>query len=242
MALNAWFGYGWRIWGSERSQMTNKTPTKSTTWHFNRMLAGLFALTSLPGAALAQAPAPKPSGSALPTWQVAEVCKRDSVTAQCDLAEQRAAGTVSGSWAFVPEDVRAKCLADSAKPVAQSWRLLSGCIETAMSRNIDRQAVLTAKTPTEPVPPRKILPMVPPAEDKSEIKPSDAATPPATPAAVAVPAAAAIPAAPAPAIAPAPAAAPAPTVTVPPAVAPAAAPPATPAVVPAAPPAEEKKP
>ncbi len=168
--------------------MTDKTPTKtstrSRTRQMRQMLIGLLALTSLPAAALAQATAPTPIGSPLPTWHAVDVCKRDSVTDQCDLFEQRAARTVSGSWAFVPEDVRAKCLAESAKPVAQSWRLLSGCIETAMSRSIDRHAVLTAKTPTEPVPPRKILPMVPPAEEKSEAQPGDPSTPPSIPAAV----------------------------------------------------------
>ena len=179
------------------------------------LAVGIALLALQPMTVQAQTAAAKISaGSPLPAWQAADVCKRDSVTDQCDLFEHRAAHTVSGSWAFLPEDVRAKCLADSAKPAAQSWRLLAGCIETSMGRNIDRKAVLTAKTPTEPVPPRKVAPVAPPEEVKTEIKPSDATTPSSTPAA----AAAASPA-PAAAVAPATASPAAPAASVPPAAA-----------------------
>ena len=113
-----------------------------------------------------------PAGTAPPVWHTADICKRDSVAGQCDLFETRAAKTVSGSWAFIPDDIRKFCLAEAAKPEDQSWRLLSSCIEGAMGRNIDRKAVQTLRTPAEPVPPPKLVAV-----------PAIAIPPPATPAA-----------------------------------------------------------
>ncbi len=211
----------------------NSTAMRHTLRHWVTAPAALgLMLTIAPAVAQIPVVAKTATQSPLPNWKVSDVCARDSVTGQCDLFEHRAAATVSGSWVFIPEDVRAKCLADSAKPAAQSWRLLSGCIETAMSQRTDRQAVLTARTPTEPVPPRKVVPVAPP-EEKTEIKtpaiaPAEGPTPAAVPAVVTVPAAAASPAASEP---PAPAAATAtPPVTAAPtaAPAPALAPPAAP--------------
>ena len=104
------------------------------------------------------------AGPTLPQWQAAAVCARDSVPGQCAHAETSAANTVAASWQFIATDVRARCLESAAAPAAQSWRLLAACLEVGASRGEDRQAVLTARTPTEPVPPKKIMPIVAPAE------------------------------------------------------------------------------
>ena len=128
---------------------------------FRATLAVLALATTWPLAAQAQSS--PPAGPPLPQWQAAGVCARDSVPGQCTRAETSAANTVSASWQFIANDVRARCLESAAAPAAQSWRLLAACLEVGASRGEDPQAVLTARTPTEPVPPKKIMPIVAPA-------------------------------------------------------------------------------
>ena len=165
-------------------------------YRLRSFLAGVAVAAVATGAATAQTGAPSAAaaaaaaaaGAALPAWRVADVCKRDSVVGQCDLFETRAAGTVSGSWIFIPDDIRARCLSEASKPDDQSWRLLAACIEGAMGRNIDRRAVMTIHTPAGPVPPRRVVvPVAAPVAAPAAI----AMPPPVPPAVPTVPPAAA---------------------------------------------------
>jgi hypothetical protein len=112
---------------------------------------------------------------ALPGWKIADICAKESAPGQCAAFEGRALKAVSASWPFVLDPIKQTCLAQAKSPLDQSWRLLSECIDGETIKALDKGAVLTAKTPAEPVPPPR-----PPAP------PPAAAAPPADPAPTAV--------------------------------------------------------
>ena len=165
----------------------------------SRFCGILMISPALVGAALAallpftaHAQTKLPDGPAFPTWAVATVCAHDSVADQCLLDEMRSEKVVGSTWTMVSADVRERCLADAKVPLAQSWRLLSACLDVGLRRTFDRLAVMTAKTPSEPVPPKKVVPIAaPPAETppKAAEPAADApvSPPPAAPPAAAMP-------------------------------------------------------
>jgi hypothetical protein len=91
----------------------------------------------------------------LPRWTIPEICAKTSVPGHCARFEARAQNAVSGSWDVLPEVVKNNCLAAVKSPLDQSWRLLADCIDTETLKGVDRRAVVTAATPSEPVPPPK---------------------------------------------------------------------------------------
>jgi hypothetical protein len=162
--------------------------------------AALFVL------AAAGAPLGEARAQALPGWKISDICAKESAPGQCAAFEGQALKAVSASWPFVLDPIRQTCLAQVKSPLDQSWRLLAECIDAETVKALDKSAVLTSKTPAEPVPPPK--PPAPPAES---------ATPPApAPVTEASPQSAPAAAAPAPAPAASPSASPAPPATAPP--------------------------
>lgn len=125
----------------------------------------------------------------LPDWKIGEICARESAPGQCAAFEGEAQRTLSGSWSFVLEAIRQGCLAQAKTPADQSYRLLADCVDNGTLRALDRQAVKTAATPAEPVPPPKPVeaersrdsasPQAQPASDgqKSDTAPPAAAQP-----------------------------------------------------------------
>lgn len=113
---------------------------------------------------------------ALPNWQIADICAKESAPGQCAVSEGRALNVVSSSWAFVVDPIKQACLAQLTAPLDHSWRLLGDCIDAEAFKVRDRTAVKTAKTPGEPVPPPK-APPAPPAEAAA----SPASAPPTEP-------------------------------------------------------------
>lgn len=89
----------------------------------------------------------------LPAWSLAEICGRDPQ--QCAMFEARARQSVTGGWGVLPETYKKACLAEIKTPPDRSWRLLSQCLEQQVLKGLDKQAIATAATPAEPVPPAK---------------------------------------------------------------------------------------
>jgi hypothetical protein len=138
------------------------------------LVTALLALTA------AGAPTGEARAQALPSWKIDEICAKESAPGQCAAFEGRALKAVSASWSFVLAPIRQTCLAQVKTPLDQSWRLLADCIDAETLKALDKGAVLTARTPAEPVPPPK-----PPAESAPPPPPAAAAPPP--PAAAAAP-------------------------------------------------------
>jgi len=143
------------------------------------------ALVALSAAALAFGEA---HAQALPGWKIADICAKESAPGQCAAFEGRAHKAVSASWPFVLDPIKQACLAQLKSPLDQSWRLLSECIDGETIKALDKGAVLTAKTPAEPVPPPKppapppaAAPPADPAPAAAAAPPPPAATPPAEP-------------------------------------------------------------
>jgi hypothetical protein len=91
----------------------------------------------------------------LPSWNISAICARESAPGQCGAFEGRALRAVSASWPFVLESVKKTCLSQLNSQLDHSWRLLADCIDIETLKVVDKQAVHTAKTPAEPVPPPK---------------------------------------------------------------------------------------
>jgi hypothetical protein len=91
--------------------------------------------------------------AALPGWKITDICAKESAPGQCADFERSALSAVSSSWTFVLEPIRQTCLAQAKSPSDQSWRLLAECIDGETLKALDKAAVQTAKTPSEPVPP-----------------------------------------------------------------------------------------
>ena len=91
--------------------------------------------------------------AALPGWKIADICAKESAPGQCADFERSALRTVGASWTFVLEPIRQTCLGQAKWPPDQSWRLLAECIDGETLKALDKAAVQTAKTPSEPVPP-----------------------------------------------------------------------------------------
>ncbi|MGE0854281.1 MAG: hypothetical protein AB7O44_32530 [Hyphomicrobiaceae bacterium] len=99
------------------------------------------------------APSGNARAQALPAWQIADICAKESAPGQCAAFEGQALNVVSSSWAFVVDATKQSCLAQLASPLDHSWRLLAECIDAEAFKVRDLSAVKTAKTPAEPVPP-----------------------------------------------------------------------------------------
>ena len=157
-------------------------------------LSGWLAacMIAVPGVASAQS-------AALPNWKIADICAKDSASGHCSAFEGEALKAVSGSWAFVPDDIRKRCIDQARQPADRSWRVLGDCIDDSMERNIDKAAVKTARTPGEAVPPARVVVVAPPAPAPAPVVvvPPPVAAPPVVVPVVAPPVVA--PAAPAPA-------------------------------------------
>ena len=137
----------------------------------------------------AAAPFGEARSQALPGWNIADICAKESAPGQCAAFEGRALKAVSASWPFVLDPIKQTCLAQVKSPLDQSWRLLSECIDGETIKALDKGAVQTARTPAEPVPPPK--PPAPPAVAAPAVEPAQAADPAPAAAAPAPPAAAA---------------------------------------------------
>ncbi len=125
-----------------------------TTARTMSRLAWTVVICNLPVAATSQE---------LPGWSIAQICAKEP--AQCREFEARARQAVSGGWGVLPEGYRKACLAEVTSPLDHSWRLLSQCIELQVLRGMDKEAIATALTPAEPVPPPR--PAVPGANEAS---------------------------------------------------------------------------
>ena len=110
----------------------------------------------------------------LPAWKITDICAAESAPGQCAAFEGRALKAVSASWPFVLDPIKQTCLGQAKSPLDQSWRSLAECLDGETSKALDNNAVRTAKTPAEPVPPPK------PAELPAAA-PSPAAPPPTEP-------------------------------------------------------------
>jgi hypothetical protein len=152
-------------------------------WEVGMQRSILF--TALLALAAAGAPTGEARAQTLPGWKIDEICAKESAPGQCAAFEGRALKAVSSSWSFVLEPIRRACLAQVRSPLDRSWRLLADCIDSETLKALDKSAVLTARTPAEPVPPPK--PPAPPAESAPPPPPPAAAAPPAPPAAAAAP-------------------------------------------------------
>lgn len=125
-------------------------------------VAGLLATASIAAA------------ETLPDWKISEICARESAPGQCAAFEGEALRTLSGSWSFVLEAIRQGCLAQSKTPADQSYRLLADCVDNGTLRALDKQAVKTASTPAEPVPPPKAVEAERSSEsDSTQAQPGD---------------------------------------------------------------------
>jgi len=136
-----------------------------------RILCALLVAVSA-----AAAPSGEARSQALPGWNIADICAKESAPGQCAAFEGRALKAVSASWAFVLDPIKQTCLGQVKSPLDQSWRLLSECIDGETIKALDKGAVLTAKTPAEPVPPPK--PPAPPAVAAPAVEPAQPADPP----------------------------------------------------------------
>ena len=139
------------------------------------LCAALLALT------VAGAPVGEARAQALPAWKIADICAKESAPGQCAAFESRALKAVSSSWSFVLEPIRQACLAQAKAPLDQSWRLLAECIDAETLKALDKSAVLTARTPAEPVPPPKPPEPAAAPPPAATPPPAPAATPPAEP-------------------------------------------------------------
>ena len=101
------------------------------------------------------------SGLPMPSWQVPEICAKESAPGQCAAFEGEALRTVSASWAFVTDAVKQTCFRQLQSPMDRSWRLLAECIDGEAFKVRDRTAVKTDKTPGEPLPAPKPSPEAP---------------------------------------------------------------------------------
>ena len=135
----------------------------------------------------AAAPSGEARSQALPGWNIADICAKESAPGQCAAFEGRALKAVSASWPFVLDPIKQTCLAQVKSPLDQSWRLLSECIDGETIKALDKGAVQTARTPAEPVPPPK--PPAPPAVAAPAVEPAQPAEPAPAAAAPAPPAA-----------------------------------------------------
>jgi hypothetical protein len=106
----------------------------------------------------------------LPTWQIAEICAKESAPGQCAAFEGFAMKVVSSSWSFVVDATKESCLAQLVSPLDHSWRLLAECVDAEAFKMRDRNAIKTAKTSTEPVPLPK--PGVPPPVPEAAVSPA----------------------------------------------------------------------
>src|SRR5437016_4290090 len=103
--------------------------------------------------AAAGAPCGEVHAQALPGWKISDICAKESAPGQCAAFEGKALRAVSASWPFVLDPIRQACLGQAKSPPDQSWRLLAECIDDETLKALDKAAVQTAKTPSEPVPP-----------------------------------------------------------------------------------------
>jgi hypothetical protein len=103
----------------------------------------------------AGAPSGGARAQALPTWQIADICAKESAPGQCAAFEGQALNVVSSSWAFVVDPIKQTCLTGLKSPLDHSWRLLAECIDAEALKARDRTAVKTVKPPAEPVPPAR---------------------------------------------------------------------------------------
>ena len=114
-----------------------------------------FSCAFVGGLVAAAAPSGEARAQALPGWNIADICAKESAPGQCAAFEGRALKAVSASWPFVLDPIKQTCLAQVKSPLDQSWRLLSECIDGETIKALDKGAVQTARTPAEPVPPPK---------------------------------------------------------------------------------------
>jgi outer membrane protein OmpA-like peptidoglycan-associated protein len=160
----------------------SRTRTIQSAWTASLVVGALGA-----SAAIAQVNV-KDALKDLPAWKIPEICVKDSAPSHCLSLESNAWRAVSGSWVSVPDAVKSKCLGTVKGPMDQSWRVLGDCVDEEMDRQADRKAVLTRRTPAEPVPPAKPVVVAqtapappPPAPVATPTPPpAPAATPPAT--------------------------------------------------------------
>jgi len=130
----------------------------------SRAIAAAMAFTAV------AMPAGEARAQALPTWQIGEICAKESAPGQCAAFEGRALKSVSASWPFVLDPIKQTCLRQLSSPLDRSWRLLAECIDEETLKALDRNAVHTARTPTEVVPPPR--PPVPPLAPELSAPPS----------------------------------------------------------------------
>ena len=141
----------------------------------SKVRIGLMALVmgaaGVAGSALAQTPT-------LPGWKIADICAKESAPGQCANFEGEALRAISATWTFVLDPIKDACLKQARTPSDQSWRLLAECLDNATLAADAKSAVLTARTPAEPVPPPR--PAAPPTEVSAPAA-DPAAPPPAAP-------------------------------------------------------------
>jgi len=136
-------------------------------------MSGTSRLVALAAVLASGVPSSGVAAQALPAWPIADICAKESAPGQCAAFEGRALKAVSASWPFVLDPIRQACLGQVKTPLDQSWRLLAECIDNETLKALDKAAVLTAKTPAEPVPP----PRPPPAPPAAAAEPPPAAAP-----------------------------------------------------------------
>jgi hypothetical protein len=113
----------------------------------------------------------------LPGWKIPDICAKESAPGQCAAFEGRALKAVSASWPFVLDPVKQACLGQAKMPADQSWRLLAECLDSEVLKALDRGAVHTARTPSEPVPPPRPLALPPLASELANPPPPAAPEP-----------------------------------------------------------------
>ena len=124
------------------------------------MLVGIVA----PTLAMAQTTA----SDALPKWEIATICAKESAPGQCREFEAQAFNAISASWSFVPAALRKQCLESAASPPDQSYRLLSSCLENAYDKAGGVRAAIATAADKDPADvaalrPKPVVVEMPPA-------------------------------------------------------------------------------